>query len=184
MPKPPSMLRPFFIRPRTPIFSQILQWPFSDQFVTRLLRDDIPQRLAFGLGHGKMWGYQDASRQVVGFGTRDYSRYTDGRPHPYIPLLAVNPQCLGKGHGTFIVEHLVGEAMQAICQSNSTFHDTLFLDVYTDNATAIGLYKKCGFQWLGDDFDAIEQKNYSIMGRRVSVDGREALPATSPGKCS
>lgn len=74
-------------------FREICSWPFVDPYVGRLLRDDIPQRMLFG--NCRTWVYRDPESQIIGFGTLDVcadcADFTAGVPHPYIPLLAVNP---------------------------------------------------------------------------------------------
>src|SRR3954470_12697364 len=82
------------IQLNSPLFVQeICQWPFADSFVSRLLRDDVPQRVKFG--KGRIWAYRNPENEIVGFGTidvcLDYGDMTGNKPHPHIPLLAVNP---------------------------------------------------------------------------------------------
>jgi ribosomal protein S18 acetylase RimI-like enzyme len=157
----------------SPEFAEICRWPFEDAYVGRVLRNDIRRRMHRGAC--RIWGYFNLGRQLVGFGTLDvcgdYSDFTDGRLHPYIPLLAVNPAMQGKGYGSYIVRHLIDfAAISAI--EEGRFHDALFLDVYKDNERAIGLYKKLGFQIVEDDPRPDPDENgrpYFIMARRVSV---------------
>jgi ribosomal protein S18 acetylase RimI-like enzyme len=174
----PSMsLLPRPLRLNDPIFRAICQWPFADGFVLRLLREDIPQRVAFG--NGRIWAYLDNNRSIVGFGSidvcGDHADLTQGIPHPHIPLLAVNPESQGRGYGKFIVEHLIGEAALLVRQRMGMCHDVLFLEVYEDNRRAISLYEeKCGFRKVKDEpiLDPIEGKPYFIMARRVSIESK------------
>jgi ribosomal protein S18 acetylase RimI-like enzyme len=157
-----------------PEFKEICCWHFEDAFVGRLLREDIPQRMLFG--NCRTWVYRDPSSQIVGFGTIDVSidcaELTEGQPHPYIPLLAVNPDAQRRGHGRSIVNHLIGEAaiqvrLQAGC------HDVLFLDVYASSGAAISIYETCGFSRATDALfpDPLEDnKPYIIMAKRVSIE--------------
>src|SRR5690242_1017051 len=50
-------------------FTDILQWPFADPFVARLLSTDIRQRWAFG--NCRILIYTNEQKQIVGFGTID-----------------------------------------------------------------------------------------------------------------
>lgn len=65
----------------------------------------------------------------------------------YITNVAVNENCRGKGYGKMLVNHLVKQ---------SEAEDALFvtLEVRKSNENAIALYKKCGFQRVG------ERKNF------------------------
>ncbi|MCS6977024.1 MAG: GNAT family N-acetyltransferase [Gemmatales bacterium] len=169
---PPSRLNPILIGLSSQEFQAICTWPYTDPFVRRLLLNDIPQRVKFG--NCRIWVYRDANGSLVGFGTLDVccecSEFTGGKPHPYIPLLAVNPNLMGKGYGTAILSHLVDEA--ALLALEGKCHDVLFLDVYTTSQAAIGLYKKNGFieisaQPIPDPDEG--GKTYIIMAKRVSV---------------
>jgi ribosomal protein S18 acetylase RimI-like enzyme len=160
------------IEPASPEFSGLLGWPFGDSYVGRLLAKDIPQRVRRGTG--RIWIYRDPQDQVVGFGTLDlrdhYSDFTDGRLHPYIPLLAVNPAMEGRGHGKSIVRHLIDQAA-ILAREPDDCCDVLFLDVYASNEKAIKLYEKCGFMKVNDQprLDPDEDNRpYFIMARRVS----------------
>jgi GNAT superfamily N-acetyltransferase len=155
------------------VFKEICEWPFADPFVGRLLRDDIPQRVQFS--EGRIWVYRDPDSRLVGFGTidvcGDYRDYTAGQPHPYIPLLAVNPTIKSLGYGTSIVRHLIGEAA-FLARRPGGCHDVLFLDVYTANVKAIQLYEKCGFENVTVEPipDPLEDGSpYIIMAKRVSI---------------
>ena len=44
-------------------FKTISSWPFDDPFVTRLLQNDIPQRVTFG--NCRIWIYHHPDGQVV-----------------------------------------------------------------------------------------------------------------------
>jgi ribosomal protein S18 acetylase RimI-like enzyme len=146
---PAIPLRAVKILPDTDEYREIESWaypsaPFYEAQIRRLLEVDIPYRF---LHHGCIiWAYRNQKGNTVGFGTLDlsdeYIAYAGERLHPYIPLLAVNPEFRGQGHGTSIVEHLIGAAhLQTISQDCSNL---LFLDVYTANKPAIGLYSKRG----------------------------------------
>ncbi len=154
-------------------FKEICGWSFADPFVGRLLRDDIPQRMLFG--NGRTWVYRNPESQMVGFGTidvcEDCADFTAGKPHTYIPLLAVNPMAQRCGHGTSIVHHLIGEAA-ILVRHKACSHDVLFLDVYAANAAAIKVYETCGFQTITVEpiLDPDEGGSpYIIMAKRVSV---------------
>ena len=154
-------------------FVTICEWPFADPFVARLLRGDMPQRVRYG--DGRIWVYRDPAGQLVGFGTIDvcdfYGEFTSGRPHPYIPLLAVNPTIKSLGYGTTIVEHLIGEAALLVNRPGGC-HDVLYLDVYTTSTKAISLYTLCGFEQVTPNPvpDPLEGgKTYIVMRKRVSV---------------
>ena len=176
--RPSILLTPAYIDPVSPVFAELLGWPFADPFVPRLLKGDVPQRVQFG--DCQVWTYRDPDGQLVGFGTldmcTDWGEFTGGRPHPYIPLLAVNPAAEGRGHGKSIVRHLIDQAALLAARPGGC-HDALFLDVYTSSEAAIHLYTKSGFQRLTDvpRVDPSEGgKEYIVMARRVSV-------ASAPG---
>jgi hypothetical protein len=153
--------------PLTPVLiklgsDEICNWPFADGFVGRLLRFDIPQRAV--LSDCRIWTYRNLENQIVGFGTidvcHDWSEYTGGKRHPYIPLLAKNPTLSNPGAGTSIVAHLIGEAALLACRRPDKVHGVVFLDVYTDN------------ERITDVPRADPQENgkpYIVMARRVSV---------------
>jgi len=111
-------LTPVRTFPGEPDYQALLTWPFAAQLfyegqVLRLLQHDIPYRVLYSFG--LVWVYRDPDGHTVGFGTldvcREYERFTGGKYHSYIPLLAVHPAYRGLGHGRRIVEHLVGEAV-------------------------------------------------------------------------
>src|SRR4051812_20925146 len=114
-----------------PVFNAIKTWPFKDDFVFRLLVDDIPQRIKYG--SCQFWAYRDPHSTIVGFGTlaisTDCSEFADSKPHTYIPLLAVHPDMQGRGHGKAIVNHLIREASCAVARAPAWLHHALFLDV-------------------------------------------------------
>ena len=148
---------------------------WKDSFVGRLLREDVPQRVVYG--DGRVWVYRDSDGRLAGLGTLDvceeYCNGTARHPHPYIPLLAVNPSLMNRGYGTSILRHLVGEAaLRALllgCQ------DILYLDVYATSTTAIRMYESNGFVKLSDmpTMDPVEGKPYFIMSRRVTIASRQ-----------
>jgi ribosomal protein S18 acetylase RimI-like enzyme len=152
-------------------FKTICSWPFSDPFVRRLLRDDIPHRVQFG--HCRVWIYRDPLGQLVGFGAfdlcDDYAPVAGNMSHPYIPLLGVNPTIKSLAYGTAIMGHLMSEA--AVLCRTSGCADTVFLEVYTTSARAISLYARCGFQQVtGEILDEAEGRHYFVMAKRVSLD--------------
>ena len=171
MPDPtPISLAPVLIDLDSPEFQAIANWTFSDAFVGRLLRTDIPQRLRFG--RCSMWAYRDPDEQLVGFGTLDlcyeYATETAGRIHPYIPLLAVRQASEGRKYAQFIVRHLSDEA--TLLALTDVCADVLYLDVYTTSHAAIHIYKKCGFAPTGDEPlpDPTEGGlTYIVMARRT-----------------
>ncbi len=163
---------PVLIGLDSPEFKDICGWRFEDhEYIGRLLREDIPERVR--RGSGRIWIYRDPKGQVVGLGTLDvrdhYSDFTDGRLHPSIPLLAVNPTIKSLGYGASIVAHLIGEAA-ILAGGPGDCLDVLFLDVYASNEKAISLYEKCGFVRVSDQprLDPDEDdKPYLIMARSV-----------------
>src|SRR5206468_580668 len=108
---PPIPLTAAQIGVGSPEFRAIGGWPFADAYVARLLQQDVPQRVTFG--NCSVWIYRDPGGSLVGFGTLDVAgdciAYTNGKLHPYVPLLAINPTIKSKGYGTSIVRHLIGE---------------------------------------------------------------------------
>jgi ribosomal protein S18 acetylase RimI-like enzyme len=77
----------------------------------------------------------------------------------------------GRGHGKWIVRHLIGEAA-ILASGPGGCHGILFLDVYTDNIRAITLYEKCGFiKTLAEPRPHQEEGNrpYILMEMRVSM---------------
>src|SRR5262249_34013448 len=113
--------------PGEPEYQALLGGPFAAQpfyegQVIRLLQHDIPHRVMYSFG--LVWYYRDSDGNTVGFGTldvcKDYERFTGGKHHCYIPLLAVNPAFQKRGHGRSIIEHLIGEAV-LITQSPADF---------------------------------------------------------------
>ncbi len=175
----PIRLTPVRILPGQEEYQAILTWPFAAEpfyegQVTRLLAHDIPFRVRYTFG--LVWVYKDPDGNSVGFGTldvcKDYQKYTGGRFHSYIPLLAVNPSFQRLGHGKSIVRHLIGEAA-LIARSPADFSNLLFLDVYAANTGAISLYEKQGFEILNLDCPIADtQENnepYYVMAKQVSL---------------
>jgi len=157
---PPPSLVPTLIALSSPEYQRVLAWPFADApfyvaQVRRLLTDHLPKRF-----HQRtsctLWLYRDGDGAEIGFGSLDlcseYPDLTGGLPHSYIPVLGVHPTYGGKGFGGRIVEHLIAEADTGR-PPHSPVSDRLFLDVYTANARAIGLYEKFGFVALTDPGD-------------------------------
>src|SRR6185437_2693094 len=170
-------LRPIQIDASHSIFEEFRRWPFSDSFVSRLLRDDIPQRLLFS--NALLWAYQDTDENdLVGFGCIDvcteYQQFTGYEPHPYIPLLAVNPGREGRGYGKAIVRHLISVSAYLASQKEPACHDLLFLDVYVTSTRARALYEKSGFVIVSAQpiYDEIEKNSYLVMAQRVSQGSR------------
>jgi ribosomal protein S18 acetylase RimI-like enzyme len=162
-------LTPVPVTLSSPEFGAILDWPFSDAYVSRLLRHDIPRRVKFG--NCQIWAYRNPENRIAGFGTidvcDDWREFAGGQLHPYIPLLAVNPTIQSQGYGTSIVRHLIAEA--ALRKMSSGCHDVLYLDVYSTNDRAIALYTRCGFQEVARRTDPLEGgKEYVLMAQRVS----------------
>jgi ribosomal protein S18 acetylase RimI-like enzyme len=154
-----------------PVFDAIKTWPFTDEFVFRLLVDDIPQRIKYG--SCQFWAYRDPRSTIVGFGTlaisTDCSEFADSKPHAYIPLLAVHPGMQGQGHGKSIVNHLVREAARAVARAPTWLHHALFLDVYEESTPAIRLYASCQFVTLnGPIVDNINGRKFFVMAKRVT----------------
>src|SRR5438045_280890 len=110
---PPIPVTPILILPGDSQYKNILAWPFAERpfyegQVLRLLKNDIPYRVMYSAGASMVWVYRDPDGNTVGFGTldlcREYARFTDGKYHTYIPLLAVNPAFRRRGHGRSIVQ--------------------------------------------------------------------------------
>ena len=170
----PIALRPILIPIVSDTFDAIIGWPFADQYISRLLRSDIPQRARFN--RCRVWTYRDPQNRLVGFGTlnlcSDYKDLTGGLRHPYIPLLAVNPTLKSLGYGTSIVRHLIDEAVLISFSSQGTdICGVLFLDVYQSNAKAISLYNKNGFIQIGDEVPDPHENDqpYIIMAQSVTI---------------
>jgi ribosomal protein S18 acetylase RimI-like enzyme len=168
----PVPLRPVPVEIDSEEFRTICGWPFLEAFVGRILREDIPQRVF--LNGCRVWVYYGPDGELAGFGTievcEDYSSYTDGQPHAYLPLLAANPTIPSRGYGTSIVRHLIGEAALMALRWPGC-RDVLFLDVYTTSVRAIELYDRCGFESLMPEPIADPDdpgKSYLVMARRVS----------------
>jgi ribosomal protein S18 acetylase RimI-like enzyme len=178
-PSQPIPLNAVRTAPGQPEYQSLLAWPFAAQpfyegQVLRLLQNDIPHRVMYGVG--LVWVYRNPAGETIGFGALDvckeYEQFTGGKYHTYIPLLAVHPAFQKRGHGRSIVEHLITEAVW-IAQSPGDFSDLLFLDVYTANQGAISLYNKCGFVALNSSAPIPDpQENneaYILMARSLAV---------------
>jgi len=153
-------------------FQAICGWPFADPFVSRLIQEDVPQRVQYG--NCRIWAYRDPNDNLVGFGTLDVcgdcSEFTYGKLHPYIPLLAINPTIKSLGYGSSIVRHLIDEA--ALLALRGLCHDVLFLDVYTTSEKAIRVYSESGFVTVSPEPIPDPQeggKSYIVMAQRVSI---------------
>lgn len=167
-------LTPFPVDINGPLFQAISKWRLekSEEFVSRILTDDIPQRIKYE--QARIWAYRDPDKNIVGFGTlslcNDLHEFTEGTPlHTYIPLLAVHPDQRGFGHGRTILEHLVGEAAALAAERSDDVSHFVFLDVYEDSKDAIGLYHKCGFQRLGSGplMDPANGEAFWVMAKRI-----------------
>jgi ribosomal protein S18 acetylase RimI-like enzyme len=176
----PIPLTPRSSYPGRPDFQRLLTWAFRDEpfyegQVLRSLRDDIRHRVR--QGRCRFWTYQDPAGNVVGFGSLElsglYSKYVGGKPHYYIPLLAVNPGFLRLGHGKSIVRLLVEAATIQAMRCQPAHSDVLFLDVYTANQPAVDLYVKNGFEILNPDAPIPDpeesDETYFVMGRRLDL---------------
>jgi ribosomal protein S18 acetylase RimI-like enzyme len=170
----PIPLTPIPVGLDSPEFAEIRGWFDDDNYIGRLLRDDIPQRVRFSTG--RIWIYRDPDDQIAGFGTLEvcalYSDFTKGQHHVYIPLLAVNPTREGRGYGTSIVNHLISESVP-LARAFAGCQEALLLDVYESNKKAIKLYEKCGFIEVSDkprpDPDENDWPYIIMMFRRVSM---------------
>ncbi len=164
-------LTPISVDFDSPEFAAIQGWPFADSFVSRLLEDDVPLRMQFN--QCSVWAYRDPDGRFVGFGTLEVcaecGAFTGGKPHPYIPLLAVNPTIKSLGFGTSIVRHLIDEA--TLLAARARCHDRLFLDVYSNNERAIRLYERAGFTTVSPHPISDPEENglaYLIMAMKVA----------------
>lgn len=168
---PDDPLTRVLVEPTGDEFRALLNWPFEDAFVQRMLADDIP--VLARLGDFWAWLYRDAGGQTVGFGTLqvcdNYAQFTGGARHTYIPLLAKNPLVQRGGIGSIIVRHLVEQA-RVVFRGTPGCHRDLFLDVYTTSAAAIRVYQRSGFAQVTPDTYADELeggKEYLVMAQRV-----------------
>lgn len=173
----PIPLTPIRIDRNHARYLQLLNWPFGasafyESQVTRLLHHDIPQRMAYGAC--ECWIYSDPDGHDIGFSTlqvsSEYSQFTNGRPHAYIPLLAVNPGFMRRGHGHSIVQHLIEES-RAILARTRIMAEFVFLDVYSANQKAIGVYQKAGFEILNPDAPIDDpdenRERYFVMAKHL-----------------
>lgn len=164
-------LTPLLIDLASSVFAAITRWKFEDEFVARILADDIPQRIKYQ--SGAIWAYLDPDKTIVAFGTLsvcdDYAALTGGKLHTYIPLLAVHPDLRGRGYGRSVVDHLIDEAACIVKSRSPVLHHAVFLDVYNESVAALNLYTGCGFQSLGNTpfVDPLNQKLYRVMAKRV-----------------
>ncbi|MGL4421357.1 MAG: GNAT family N-acetyltransferase [Gemmataceae bacterium] len=147
---------------------------------------DIEKRLK---KTGFLWHFLDERGESVAFGTLDivfmYPTNNEMLKHLYIPLLAVRADQSGKGYGKEVVQFLINEATiwrymleVTIQELQVPFSDHLYLDVYTNNAPAVGLYQKCGFQIIEPEPRLDELNNnapYYVMARRIAI-----APAPAP----
>jgi ribosomal protein S18 acetylase RimI-like enzyme len=157
------------VKPNDPVYQAISGWSFKDEFVHRILTDDIPRRVNFG--NAQIYAYADSQKNVAGFDVLDVcadcSQFTGGQLHAYIPLLGVNPKMQGQGFGTLIVDHLV-ETAAGVVAASGQMHPAVFLDVYEESVPAIGLYAKCRFVTLnGPVVDPMNGKRFFVMAKRV-----------------
>jgi ribosomal protein S18 acetylase RimI-like enzyme len=155
----------------SPVFTAITQWPFEEDFVARILADDIPQRVKYQ--NCGFWADLNPEKAIVAFGSlsvcHEYAELTDGLPHTYIPLLAVHPDQRGLGHGRSVFDHLVSEAACIVRAKPGSVQHAVFLDVYKKSTVALGLYQKCGFQTLGSGpfVDPLINEPYRVLAKRA-----------------
>lgn len=168
-----TSLVPIVVDPNGAIFEAISAWQFEEEFVHRILTEDVPQRVKYE--NAAIWAYRDQDKNIVGFGVlsicADYAQFTGQKHHLYIPLLAVHPDRRGLGHGKAIVKHLVDMAACFVQESPGALHNAVFLDVYEDSVNAYNLYLKCDFVSLGDRIfvDPLNGKKYRVMAKRVAT---------------
>jgi ribosomal protein S18 acetylase RimI-like enzyme len=132
-------LEPIQIELHDPIFNAIANWPFEEDFVCRILTEDIPQRVKYEAA--RIWAYRDSQKTIVGFGTlslcMDYPAFSNDMLHMYIPLIGVHPEKRSVGHGRSIVNHLVEEAgcfVDSVTKNpQARISDFVFLDVYEES---------------------------------------------------
>jgi ribosomal protein S18 acetylase RimI-like enzyme len=163
-------LVPRLIAMASPEYLQLAQWPFRDAYVPRMLRHILPM---FELEHEtRVWVFHDETGAAVGFGTLEIvAEYPwlvapPFRRHFYVPLLAVHPAAERRGYGKAILKHLIAEASLP----RQDVEPMLILDVYAENARAIGLYDRAGFRKLTDAAvpDPAEGgRGYWILGMRL-----------------
>jgi ribosomal protein S18 acetylase RimI-like enzyme len=177
--QPRIPLQAFRAAPDDAAIQELLQWPlratvFYEAQIARLLVDDIARRHYNRTG--SVWIFPEGGGEIVGFGAldrcREYESLADGRLHLYIPLLAVHPAHQGRGHGKTIVEFLLNEAVLAVGE-NDQLAESLFLDVYQANHSAIALYQKFGFVILNPDAPLSDQEEqgagYYVMAANMPV---------------
>ena len=161
----------------------MLSWEFRDEFVHRLLVNDIPQRIR--QFRCRVLGFYDPQNELVGFGSYEisdvWSKITGKTYHAYIPLLAVNPACERRGHGASILRRLIEEVAVIIAHMQISRLDVspdIFLDVYQDSLGAMNLYKANGFQQIAGPFVDPEAngKEYIVMACRLDINCSHAFP--------
>ncbi|GAA1877492.1 ribosomal protein S18-alanine N-acetyltransferase [Pseudonocardia ailaonensis] len=107
-------------------------FPGDDPWSAQAFRDEVSRGLPyFGARiEGELVGY-------AGLG------FTAGPPQAEaeVHTIGVDPAHQGKGIGRALLDALLGVADEV--------HATVFLEVRTDNAAAIGLYEKTGFETVG-----------------------------------
>jgi len=169
----PIPLTPVEIQTAEAGYATLLAWvyPPESAYVTRMLQDIIPGREKYG--RCRTWVYVEPAGQVVGFGTLhmsdDWRAYCGELPHPYIPLLSVNPGIKSLGYGETILNHLVAEAATLV-RTTTDCSTRLFLDVYATNDRAISLYERNGFRHVATRHDTDEGgAEYLILARSVAV---------------
>lgn len=114
-----------------PEIAELEKYCFSEPWSENSLREELTKadaRFYVLRDNEKLLGYIGANN-VMG--------------EVYITNVAVNENCRGKGYGKMLVNHLVKQVEA---------EDALFvtLEVRKSNENAIALYKKCGFQRVGE----------------------------------
>ncbi len=120
------------------VYPGLMQMPYASDEMWR-------QRLADSGAAGKtdLMLVADLDGTVVGSGSLFATGVNVRRRHAMMLALAVLPEAQGRGVGTAL--------MAALCDyaDNWAGVTRIELGVYTDNAPAIGLYKKFGFELEG-----------------------------------
>lgn len=162
-------------------YHSLLSWPFPsvpfyERQVLRVLAVDVPQR--FAAGNCQCWIYKDGADEVVGFGAIQFmsedclSFAEPGKLHTYLVVLGTHPGHQKRGHGKRIFNHLFDLSIQyAAGQAIEGYDDCVYLDVYTTNTIAIGIYQKAGFTIL-NEVDPIpdpaeNNETYYVMARKA-----------------
>lgn len=124
----------------------------------------------------RIWGFENESAEVVGFGSLGTSRWRwplpDG-PHLsvlLIPMLGVASRFQGlpadpqSRFAVRILSHLIAEARQRIAEIGATGREPppewLLLLVHQDNLRAIRFYERCGFLRIPD---VVRRNNHCVM---------------------